>query len=188
MCVSLPTFRNGIPLAPKIKHWTSPPHGKYKINIEATMFKDLGYCGIGVVIRNDKGQMMGAMCKRVDFPLGAVEAEAKATEAGLLLAWDLGLKDIVVEGDSQLVIQALSGSIPPALPILKIVEGMKRLLVHFSYWKAVHTRRNANVAAHLLARNAKNVTDCVIWVEDTPPLIESQILHDIISLDLSPYY
>ena len=96
--------------------------------------------------------MMGAMCKRVDFPLGALEAEAKATEAGLLLAWDLGLKDIVVEGDSQLVIQALNDSIPPALPILKIVEGMKRLLVHFSYWKAMHTRRNANVAAHLVTR------------------------------------
>ena len=95
---------------------------------------------------------MGAMCKRVDFPRGALEAEAKATEAGLLLAWDLGLKDIVMEGDSQLVIQALNDSIPPALPILKIVEGMKRLLVHFSYWKAMHTRRNANVAAHLVTR------------------------------------
>jgi len=76
------------------------------------MFKDLGYYGVGVIITNDKGQMMSAMSKRVDFPLGALEAEAKATEAVLLLAWDLGLKDIVVESDSQLVIQALNGSTP----------------------------------------------------------------------------
>ena len=51
----------------------------------------------------------------------------------------------------------------------------------------MHSRRNANVAAHLLARNAKYVTDCVIWAKDTPPLIEPQILHDIIYLDSSPY-
>ena len=39
----------------------------------------------------------------------------------------------------------------------------------------------------ILARNAKHVTDCVIWVEDTPPLIEPQILQDVINLDYSSY-
>ena len=42
-------------------------------------------------------------------------------------------------------------------------------------------------AAHLLARNAMNVKDSVIWVKDTPPLIEHQILIDVISLDRCPY-
>ena len=102
---------------------------------------------------------MGAMCKKVDFPLEDLEAEAKVVEAGILLAWDLGLKDIVVEGDSHLVIQALNGSNSPALPILKIVEGSKRCLLNFNSWKAEHTKRNINVAAHFLARNAKNVTE-----------------------------
>ena len=129
---------------------------------------------------------MGALCKKVEFPLGAIEAEAKATEAGIYLAWDLGLKDIVVEGDSQQVIQALNGCNPPALPILKIVEGLKRFLLQFNSWKAMHTIRNTNEAAHLLARNAMNVKDSVIWVEDTPPLIEHQILFDVSSLDSCP--
>ena len=44
--------------------------------------------------------MMGAMCKKVEFLLGALKVEAKATKASIYLAWDLGLKDIVVEGDS----------------------------------------------------------------------------------------
>ena len=45
-------------------------------------------------------KFQGALCKQVFFPLGALEAEAKAAEAGILLAWDLGLKNIVVEGDA----------------------------------------------------------------------------------------
>ena len=50
----------------------------------------------------------------------------------------------------------------------------------------MHTRRNTNEAAHLLAKNAMNVKDSVIWVEDIPPLIEHQILFDVSSLDSCP--
>ena len=77
--------RWGRPPAPKTKHWVPPPQGMYKVNIDTTVFKEQGCCGIGVVIRNDQGQLMGAMCKRVDFPLGALEAEAKVTKVGILL-------------------------------------------------------------------------------------------------------
>lgn len=114
-----------------IKHWAAPTQGKYKVNIDV-VFKEHGCCGIGVVIRNDQRQLMGAMCKKVDFLLGVLEAKAKVAEAGILLAWDLGLKDIVVEGDSQLVIKPLKGSNPPTLPILKIVEGLKRCFLNFN--------------------------------------------------------
>ena len=130
---------------------------------------------------------MGAMSKKVGFPLRALEAKAKATEAGILLAWNLELKDIIMEGDAQLVIQALNGLAAPAIPILKIIEGFRRCLQMFSSWKAVHTNRNNNTATHLLARDAKNVKECVIQVKDSPPCIENQIMNDVIALDFSPY-
>ena len=96
--------------------------------MEAAIFKEQGTCGIGVVIKKNKGQIMGAMSKKVEFPLQALEAKAKAAEASILLTWDLGLKDIIVEGDAQMVIQALNGVVAPAIPILKIIEGSKRYL------------------------------------------------------------
>ena len=43
---------------------------------------------------------MGAPCKKIPLPWEALEAEAKATKTSIMLAWDLGLKDIMVEGDS----------------------------------------------------------------------------------------
>ena len=44
------------------------------------MFRDQGKIGVGVVIRNDQRELMGAMSKKIHFPLVAVEAEAKAME------------------------------------------------------------------------------------------------------------
>lgn len=183
---SLPNQGSAAPPCPQRKHQIPPPLGEYKVNIDAAVFKEQSCCRIGVVIRNDKGQLMGALCKRVSYPWGALEAEAKAAEIGVCLAQVLGLKDIVVEGDSLLVIQALKGSTIPALPILKIMEGVKRCLRNFSSWMIAHTRRNNNAISHLLAKNAMNVSDCVIWVEDTPPIIESQILNDVITMDFGP--
>ena len=155
--------------------------------MDAAVFREQGTCGIGVVIRNNKGLIMGAMSKKVLFTLRASEAEAMVAKAGILLAWDLGLKNIVLEGDAQLVTQAPKGVDAPATPILKIVEGARNYLQMFCSWKAVHTNRRNNTAVHLLAREPKNVNDCVIWVKDSPPCIENQILNDVIALDVCPH-
>ena len=79
-----------------------------------------------------------------------------------------------MEGDSQLVMLALKGFVYLALVIQKVVEGSQRCLSHFKTWRANHVNRNNNGAAHLLARNALHVDDCVIWVEGTPLLLNSK--------------
>ena len=99
---------------------------------------------MGVVIRNAQGEVMGAMSKKISRPLGAIEAEAKTMEVGILFAWDLGLKNIVAEGDSLVVVQALKGSIIPAISIQKVTEGISWWLKKFDSWKILHARRSSN--------------------------------------------
>ena len=81
---------------------------------------------------------MGAMSKRVDFPLRPLEIEAVAAEEGISLAWDLGLKDIVLESDSNSVINAFSEHGAAPVPIQKIIEGTKTCPRRFSSWRISH--------------------------------------------------
>lgn len=46
---------------------------------------------IGVVIRDDEGRVEAALSKRIEAPLRALEVEAKAFEAGILFAKDIGI-------------------------------------------------------------------------------------------------
>ena len=169
-----------VPIAPQ--PWAPPQQGWYKVNTDGAVFKEVGGCGIGVVIRNDRGKMMRSMSKRVELPLGSLEIEAKAVEEGVQLAWDLHLKQIILESDSLTVVSSLrEHSLIPS-SIHKVVEGTVRNLRCFDAWEVSHTR-SSNFAAHVLASHARSVTDCIIWVEDTPPIIADQVHNDAICMN-----
>ena len=160
--------------------------GWYKVNVDKAVVKEINSCGVGVVIRNDKGQIMGAMSKKLELPLGALEVEAKAVEEGVMLAKDLGLRHIIIEGDAQKVMSALAGHTSPPSSIQNIIAGARQWSLNFSAWKVTHVQRNCNQTAHLMARNAKLIFESVIWVEDTPPVIETQIAFDVRCLGSCP--
>ena len=129
---------------------------------------------------------MGVMSKEISRPLGAIKARAKAMEVGILFAWDLGLKNIVAEGDSLAVVQALKGSIIPAISIQKIAEGISWWLKKFDNWKILHARRSSNTTAHSMAKEAKSILESVIWVEDSPLFITDQLMYDVLIMDIFP--
>ena len=49
-----------------------------------------------------------------------------------------------------------------------------------------HLRRDGNRAAHGLARYAQNVNDFVTWMEETPTIINSEVVSDAVPLSKTP--
>ena len=118
---------------------------------------------------------MGALSKKFGLPLGGLEAEAKAVEEGVALAWDLGLKEVIIESDALLVTNSLEKQSVMPSSIRKVVKGILESLRKFNAWDVNHTRRSGNFVAHIMARQAKFLNVCNIWVEDTPPSIAVQV-------------
>ena len=69
--------------------------------------------GICAVIKDENGSVVAALSRKIYASLGAVEAEAKAFEMGLQFAKDVGVRDLILEGDSLNVYRALGLTSPP---------------------------------------------------------------------------
>lgn len=92
----------------KHHQWCPPEEGWIKINVAAAMDEKNRLAGLGVVIRNFKGEIIAAAVK-TEKNSGNVEmAEAKAVLWGLQVAIMNEATQVIVESDSEGVIELIN--------------------------------------------------------------------------------
>ena len=84
--------------------WKKPPMGVYKINVDGATSERGRKSSIGVIIRDFKGEAAAGLCRLLPGNFSVLETETLAVEAGILLAKDLGLQQIIIESDSLLAV------------------------------------------------------------------------------------
>ena len=135
--------------------------------------------GVGVIVRDEKGQLEAALCKKIQAPLGVVEAEAVAHEAGLVFAKDISIHNIILEGDSRIIHNALCETSNPPSSMAAVIQGMQDLCRDFCEVEFSHVRRQCNTSAHLLAKHALGVSNFITWIEENPSFLEQALAHDV---------
>lgn len=74
--------------------------GYFKVNVNGALFTKSKQSSVGVIVRDEEGNVVAAMCRKLDLPLGALETEVKALKIGVKFAKEVGLRDVLFEGDS----------------------------------------------------------------------------------------
>ncbi|KAK9998387.1 hypothetical protein SO802_017990 [Lithocarpus litseifolius] len=115
--------------------------------------------GLGVLVRYELGRVIAALSKRVQAPLGAVEAKAKAFEAGMQFAKDIGIQDFILEGDSLTIYRALSGLSNAPTSVDSVVQGLLSFSKKFRKVSFSRALPYENTPAHFLAKHAKGIVD-----------------------------
>ena len=87
--------------------WQPPGPLQYKVNVDGALFEADNTASLGVVIRNEHGQVMASLFKHILLPPTVLEVEALAVRRGLELAVKMGFRNIVLESDSQILITTL---------------------------------------------------------------------------------
>ena len=92
--------------------WSPHPHPYFKVNFDGAVFKESNSAGIGVVIRDDLGQVMTSMSESVHLPSSVDEVEALTAVRAIYFAQEVGFSSIILEGDSERVIKSLRSEKP----------------------------------------------------------------------------
>ena len=166
-----------------VSRWKPPPDPVFKLNFDAAIFSELNGSGVGVIIRNCKGEVMAAMTAKGPPVGGSEEAEILACRRALEFAIDAGFTDLIVEGDNAAVMSSLSSSGADLSRLGHIIQDIQCLANEIRWVCFSHVKRGANSVAHVLARHAKNVTEEIVWLEDTPPPASEALYYDSLYLN-----
>uniref|UniRef100_A0A803PF76 RNase H type-1 domain-containing protein n=1 Tax=Cannabis sativa TaxID=3483 RepID=A0A803PF76_CANSA len=152
----------------------------FKLNVDAVLDSSRSKIGIGVIVRNSAGQVIAALSTPAIGNFKPQEIEAKAMSVGLSWAQKYQLPIDFVETDCLILVNALNGCISQHSGFYDLVFDVKFHLSNFSNACVSHIRRDANQAAHSLARHALQLDNECIWLEDIPSTIFSVVVNDII--------
>ena len=95
---------------------------------------------------------MVSLSQRIPLPTRAIEVEALATRRAMELALETGLNKGVLEGDSQVLINALNTNSYSLSQFGHIVNNIRYLASHLSILSYSHVWRHYNIVAHSSAR------------------------------------
>jgi ribonuclease HI len=140
--------------------------------------------GIGVITRDEKGHVVVALSQPVEAIHDPITAEAMAARRAVEFCIEVGVHDVIFEGDSLLVVKAVQDSQPSWLPYGQIINDIKWALGSLRRWNIRHVKRDANKAAHELSKFATRNSDSNVWLEESPSCILNTVILEQIALSL----
>ena len=161
--------------------WRAPHPVVIKINADASVGND-GWIGLGVVARGSDGRVCFSAVRRQRTWWPPEIAECKAIHLAVRLARDHGLRDVLVESDSQVVTTKLSKVVLFYSDLDFILGDVLALSSEFNSISFVHVKRDGNTVAHNLARVVPFVVE-QCWENHVPQAVAPYVLMDTLSMD-----
>ena len=125
---------------------------------------------------------MASLTQQIPLPGSVIKVEVLATRKALELTVELGFNNIILEGDSEILIKSLAKGGKSLSHYGHLIAGIHVLMARFSSPSLSHVRRHCNRLAHALARRASSTPDLSIWMEEIPPDLNSVYMADLSGL------
>ncbi|XP_024628810.1 uncharacterized protein [Medicago truncatula] len=159
--------------------WQKPTSGRYKCNVDAAFSSNFNRTGIGICIRDEEGAFV--LAKMTSFPCLDQVTVGEAMGLFEALQWlsDMSLDNIDFELDSKITCDAFRSSKDDVSKFGHVIASCKALFsAFFINFRTEFTRRQANAAAHALAREATFLASPVIYYH-IPSYIETIIINEM---------
>ncbi|XP_049405052.1 uncharacterized protein LOC125868450 [Solanum stenotomum] len=137
--------------------WRKPPYQWVKINSDGSALNNPGRLGAVDIIRDQKGEMLLAFAT----PLGEGtnnKVELEAAIFGMTLSLELGYNKIILEVDSQFMVDWIMHKAEPHWSINTQMLKLQALIRHTHKFKCNHTLKEANFVADSLSKHSHKIT------------------------------
>ncbi|CAL9014261.1 unnamed protein product [Prunus brigantina] len=132
----------------------------------------------GFVIRDCEGHVLVAGPNNIDKNSINV-AKCIALHDGLAAALDRGWEQIVIEGDSKLVIDSILGKANPPWCIQQIIQDIWALSSSAASIRFQHVFREANFTADAVAKLGHGLSNQVLWEHGLPLSVRTPFYFDL---------
>lgn len=162
-----PLFSSVGPI-PSATQWVPPKNPLFKVNYDGALFRDTSTAGLGAVIRDHEGHLIGALSERIYLPPSVDDVEALICRRAVTFAAEIGLREVVVEGDSEVIWKHLTSDRLCMAGFGHMIGDIRAASSNSSVCLYSHVRRKGNRVADELAKKARHLMTPVIWLEDIP--------------------
>ena len=132
-----------------------------------------------MIIRDSKGKFIAVKAKSISLVSNPYSGELIATREGLLFTWELGLKDIQLEGDSNQVYSCIQEMIEDYSYNNKILKDIFIYVSWFNSFSYCLVPRVCNNVADTIAHFTKSQRSSVLWKDDPPKFIVSLLVDEL---------
>ena len=143
--------------AATVHHWCPPPHARFKANFNSAVFQSSNEAGIGVVIHDHRGEIIGSLSLHIPHPPTIAEVEALACRRAVLFAKELCFHEVLFEGDSQIVINTLADGRAEQSIYGHIIVDILHEAAQLSFSEFAYVNCNCNRVANAMAKRPKQV-------------------------------
>lgn len=127
--------------------------------------------------RDSLGNFLAACSVSVDYALDAATTEALVIRRGLDLANEVGFSRIIIQPDCLVAVETLQTGGFSSMTAAPYYVDICFQATSFSRVEYCYCNRDANIAAHTLAREA--VPQPRVWVDEPPSFIISSLINDV---------
>ncbi|GMN34443.1 hypothetical protein TIFTF001_004691 [Ficus carica] len=164
------------------KQVNAPKHECVKLNVDVAIDDALGFIGIGVVAKDDRGVVLGAVSRRMVGLFSPHVGECLVTREGAQLVLSCGFSKWIVEMDALNVYKTVYSFIQRSVEA-NVIDDIRDSCLQVGSGSICYGSCKGNSIAHFLVRLALSNSFSRVWLDVLSKFLSSFVKTNIIDLE-----